>query len=234
MHKHLLLLAALLPIALLSCRKMVDPDNPEEDQPTQKTYTCEPVDLGLSVKWGRTNLGAVSANQPGDYFAWGETLAKDVYSWTVYRWCDGKMRALNKYNTYKPYGVVDNLLTLEGADDAASVLLGGDWRMPTSREIDELVATRDNPGFAWEWKKLKDHYGWSVTNLESGNSIFLPAGGLVNANTIQDEGSYGFYWSCSLEKALPENAWCLYMSNSAAVKSDNFRCFGLSIRPVLP
>ena len=234
MHRYHFLLAALLPIAFLSCQKMVDPENPEEEQPTPKTYTCEPIDLGLSVKWGRTNLGAVSANEPGDYFAWGETETKDIYSWRVYRWCDGKMQALTKYNTFKPYGTVDNLLILDGADDVAKVLLGEGWRMPTSREIDELIATQKDPSFRWEWKKLKDHYGWSVTNLESGNSIFLPAGGLMNANVLQDEGTFGFYWSCSLEKALPENAWCLYMSNTIAVKDDSFRCYGLSIRPVLP
>ena len=34
------------------------------------------VDLGLGVKWATVNLGALSPEQGGDYFAWGETEPK--------------------------------------------------------------------------------------------------------------------------------------------------------------
>ena len=36
-------------------------------------------------------------------------------------------------------GVVDNKIFLELSDDAANVNWGGKWRMPTTREFEELV-----------------------------------------------------------------------------------------------
>ena len=38
------------------------------------------VDLGLSVKWARCNIGAFSPEQYGSYFAWGETSTKSSYT----------------------------------------------------------------------------------------------------------------------------------------------------------
>lgn len=72
----------------------------------------EAVDLGLSVKWASCNVGASEPEEYGDYFAWGETVSKEEYSWATYKW---------------------------NADDAASVHWGGKWRMPTAQEWDELL-----------------------------------------------------------------------------------------------
>lgn len=47
------------------------------------------VDLGLSVKWATCNVGATKPEEPGDYFAWGETEPKDYYDWSNYKWCNG-------------------------------------------------------------------------------------------------------------------------------------------------
>lgn len=46
---------------------------------------CELVDLGLSVKWAVCNVGASTPYEDGDYFAWGETAAKSVFSWNTYK-----------------------------------------------------------------------------------------------------------------------------------------------------
>ena len=42
------------------------------------------VDLGLSVKWARCNLGATAPEETGDYFAWGEVAPKSCYDWATY------------------------------------------------------------------------------------------------------------------------------------------------------
>lgn len=56
------------------------------------SYAGEPVpqavDLGLSVKWADRNLGAASPLEAGDYYAFGETAAKDYYDWDTYIHCD--------------------------------------------------------------------------------------------------------------------------------------------------
>lgn len=44
----------------------------------------EYVDLGLSVKWATCNVGADTPEDYGDYFAWGETSSKDIYSSKTY------------------------------------------------------------------------------------------------------------------------------------------------------
>ena len=42
------------------------------------------VDLGLSVKWAKYNLGATHGEKAidwfGDYYAWGETELKSIYT----------------------------------------------------------------------------------------------------------------------------------------------------------
>ena len=92
--------------------------------------THEAVDLGLSVKWATCNVGADTPEGYGDYFAWGETSPKSTYNASTYLWCNGSITALTKYNT------VDNKIVLDLADDAAHVIWGDSWRMPTNAELE--------------------------------------------------------------------------------------------------
>lgn len=43
----------------------------------------EYVDLGLSVKWATCNVGAQTPEEYGEYYAWGETRPKTIYTWKV-------------------------------------------------------------------------------------------------------------------------------------------------------
>lgn len=54
--------------------------------PTPPAQEAEYVDLGLSVKWASCNLGANSPEQPGDYYAWGETAPKEDYGMDTYKY----------------------------------------------------------------------------------------------------------------------------------------------------
>ncbi len=44
------------------------------------------VDLGLSVKWATCNIGASTSADPGDYFAWGDTVAVNKTKNYVYKY----------------------------------------------------------------------------------------------------------------------------------------------------
>ena len=95
------------------------------------------VDLGLpsGLLWATCNEGADSPEEYGGYFAWGETETKDTYSWNNY--AHGAENALTKYCTLSSHGnngFTDNLTTLDSGDDAATVLWGADWRIPTKAE----------------------------------------------------------------------------------------------------
>ncbi|MBP5715572.1 MAG: M56 family metallopeptidase, partial [Bacteroidales bacterium] len=96
------------------------------------------VDLGLSVKWATMNIGANNPEDYGDYFAWGETSAKETYSIANYKHVNPADSTLTKYCINAEYGKVDNRVLLDEIDDAAAANWGGNWRMPTFLEWSEL------------------------------------------------------------------------------------------------
>ena len=97
------------------------------------------VDLGLSVLWGTFDLGATKYLERGDVFAWGETTTKDSYEWSTYKWCLGSDESIFKYSLSVDTPQADGKTSLDPADDAAHVILGGKWRMPTAAEFLELL-----------------------------------------------------------------------------------------------
>ena len=200
---------------------------------TTKEFGFAAIDMGLSVKWANANLGANEPWDFGDYYAWGETETKENYSWGTYKWCNGDYNNLTKYNTDSSYGTVDKKTVLEAEDDVAHVKLGGNWRMPTSNEVVELISTRDDASYQWEWKSINGHNGWLVTYLVNNNSIFLPAAGCRDVADLHDVGSYGYYWSSSLYTGNPYGAYGLgFFSDFVNRYFINRRCYGFSVRPV--
>ena len=185
------------------------------------------VDLGLSVKWATCNVGANNPEDYGDYFAWGETTTKDTYKWSTYKWCNGSSSTLTKYcnnSSYGNNGFTDNKTQLELSDDAARANWGGSWRMPTDAEWEELINN-----CTWTWTTQNGKNGYKVTSKSNGNSIFLPASSLDKA------GSYGNYWSSSLNTDYPYGAWCVYFYSSSESRSSYaYRYNGRSVRPVCP
>ncbi|MBQ1731280.1 MAG: hypothetical protein II037_03630, partial [Bacteroidales bacterium] len=84
------------------------------------------VDLGLpsGTRWATCNVGASSPEGYGTYFAWGETFNKAMYDWDTYIYYNGS--SFTKYNDS------DNLVVIQPSDDAATIIWGEGWRMPTS------------------------------------------------------------------------------------------------------
>jgi len=160
----------------------------------------EAVDLGLSVKWANMNVGASKESGFGSYFAWGETKPKTYYSWDTYSLSRGDTKFLLKYSFN------DRKTRLVPADDAACANWGGEWRMPTVEEYDELV----NPdNCEWEWTNKDGVNGYKVTGKKTGNSIFLPITGFRFYEGVQFRAIRGIYWSSSLYSGNPNKAWCL-------------------------
>ena len=193
---------------------------------TGATSTYEAVDLGLSVKWATFNVGATKPEEYGGYYAWGETEEKDTYNWSTYKWCNGSYYTQTKYCTDSYYGTVDNKTVLDPEDDVAHVKWGGSWRMPTKAEQDEL---RTN--CTWTWTTQNGVKGYKVTGT-NGNSIFLPAAGNRYGAYLYDSGSYGRYWSSSLDVGSSYNAYYLYFDSGHYGWGSNNRYIGQSVRPV--
>ena len=184
------------------------------------------VDMGLSVKWAVCNVCATEASEYGDYFAWGETSPKlrESYQWHSYKWRQSQSpHALTKYN------VSDGKTILDASDDAAHINWGGVWRTPTDEEIQELLSNR----CTWHWTSQNNVDGYLVKNPRTGNSIFLPASGVSGGDFV---GLNGYYLTSTLNSSYPGSvrAYGVYFDSKNLKRSDEERCYGHSVRPVLP
>ena len=185
-------------------------------QPGEHGY----VDLGLpsGLKWATCNVGANAPEDYGYYFAWGEVEPKITYNWDTYKYYDDSN--LTKYTSN------DSKTVLDPEDDVATVNWGGAWRMPTKAEQDEL---RNN--CTWDWITQNGVNGYKVTG-PNGNSIFLPAAGSMHVGGLDADGSWGYYWSSSLNTGNPNVAYRVYFYSDYVDWYNYTRYYGFTVRPV--
>ena len=142
----------------------------------QNTYNVHLIDLGLpsGTLWADRNVGADSPEGYGDYFRFGETTP---------------------YTEDSPFYEYDEIEgDIAGTDkDAANAILGEGFRLPTIKQLRELITERSH-----EWTEVGGVNGVKVTG-PNGNTIFLPAAGFRNEfnGSIAFVGSDGYYWSAS-------------------------------------
>jgi hypothetical protein len=164
------------------------------------------VDLGLSVKWATCNIGAENPEDYGNYYAWGETSTKSIYT-------------ADKCETWERE--IDNI---KGTNcDVAHVKWGGSWRMPTKEEFDELREKCN-----WKWTGS----GYEVTG-PNGNSIYLPATGYRGGETLNGDGLDGSYWSSTPVSESTHGAYCLRFGSGVLGTNWEDRGYGCTVRPVL-
>lgn len=178
------------------------------------------VDLGLpsNLLWAKANVGAEAAYESGDYFAWGETSSKSVYSYDTYKW---------QYPSYKYY-YQDGKHTLEAEDDVATVKWGDGCRMPSTTEFIEL-----HENCNWSWlSNYQGACGYLVTGI-NGNSVFFPATGFYDDYGF-NENSGGYYWSRSHDGITSDGyAYFLLFSEYYCNTKYSFeRWHGNTVRPV--
>lgn len=225
--KTKLFLMAFIVFAVLGC----NPDTPNSPQEgTHKGHTY--VDLGLSVKWATYNVGATKPEEAGDYFAFGETETKEHYDKYTHKWYDSSSNQLTKYCTSSEYGIVDNKTTLEPDDDAATVNWGGKWRIPTKQDWDELLMNS-----VTYWCSYNGVYGYKITSVQNGNSIFLPAAGKIQTDEMSFKNEYGFYRTSTLDTEEDPGGLCAYyfiFNSKEHLWSGDSRPWGIPIRAVCP
>ena len=217
----------------------------ENVEKTEKAINTEYVDLGLKsgTLWAKCNIGAENETDYGVYFQWGDIsgvsgslvgkYSDKNYSWATYKYCNGSYNTLTKYNTSTSYGEnPDNITVLETVDDAATQIMGGDWRMPTSDEFYELLSGTTN-----EWVTNYNDTGVSgrkfTSKTDESKYIFIPAAGYCRNGSVDRVGSGGYVWSSSLSTSSPNNAWSLYFySGDCDMSSGINRSDGRSVRGV--
>ena len=168
------------------------------------------VDLGLpsGLKWATCNVGASKPEDYGNYYAWGETATKSVYT------------EENSRTLYKTMSDISGNATY----DAARANWGGSWRMPTKAEIEELLNN-----CTWTWTTQNGVNGMRVTG-PNGNSIFLPATGYYQGSS-RYSGS-GYYWSSTPYESATSPAYFLYFNSGSRHVGWYERDYGRTVRPV--
>lgn len=138
------------------------------------------VDLALTsgTLWSCTNLGASKPEEVGDYYAWGETTTKEKFTQNNYLYYN--------YNSGYPYYSSIGANISGTMYDAATVNWRDDWRMPTKKEMQELLNE-----CTWTWTTRNGVAGYEVTG-SNNNSIFLPFAPVKNGS---EYGSVTYYRS---------------------------------------
>ena len=196
----------------------------------------EYVDLGLpsGLKWAKCNVGAEKETDYGYYFQWGDTVNKGNSDciWASYKY--GDCSKFSKYNTSTAFGETpDNKTILDIKDDAATHIMGGDWRMPTQNEFQELLDNTDN-----EWIENFNESGVNgrkfTSRIDTSKYIFIPASGSRLGSLSAYQSSLGFVWSSSLYTSNPNCAWNLYFdSDDIATDDHDYRNYGHVVRGVM-
>lgn len=201
----------------------------------------ESVDLGLSVKWASFNLGASKPEDVGYYYQYAGT--RDVSDTSIdLQWSNcphhigsnnetgwTKYCHLDSPSYWSGKGSPDNKTVLEPEDDAAYVVLGGKWRIPTIEEFEELIENCDA-----KWDTLNGVKGIWFTSKKEGytdKKIFLPISGYRFESGFWDK-NYGFYRSSSLHPNTPCSTDILYFHDASVTTILQNRYHGQPVRPV--
>lgn len=187
--------------------------NSPERPPVSKPEAAEAVDLGLSVKWASCNVGATKAGETGAFLAWGEKEEKGLYNWSTYfdANCERPLESISGMPDY----------------DVAAAEWGGEWRMPTFNEMQELISK-----CTWAWTEQDGVKGYVVSGA-NGQSIFLPAAGTRQGADLYLAGSYGAYLTGTRDINNHFYAYTLvFQPNGEHWIENNLRDYGQSIRPV--
>jgi hypothetical protein len=98
--------------------------------------------------------------------------------------------------------------------------------MPSQEQIQEL---RDK--CSWQWTQLNGVKGRLFTG-PNGNTLFLPAAGGYWGDSLSDAGSWGVYWSRTLNSSAPIYSYYLFFYSGDVFWHDSSRSNGHTVRAV--
>lgn len=194
-----------------------------------REHSGKAIDLGLSVKWANCDLGSQQPEIPGKQFSWAEVSPTSD----------------NVYFTFdKNEGAPFVMSDISATDyDAAHVIWGGSWRMPTRDEWDELFSkcTVEEMDSVYLYQGRQEiTRGLKITGPNK-NIIFLPKNKYYGGGTYGSAGSslsWGnwesqslfYYWSSTATKGMTKNAEAVKGRGNYFINTDTQ--YGFCIRPV--
>ena len=167
------------------------------------------VDMGLSVKWCKSNFGSDNEADYGGYYTFGDLTgvqnSTDITDYTV---------DTNIYQT---------------ANDVAYATYGNS-AIPTADQFAELFA------LSHTWTTRTNSAGETVKGVEftakNGNKLFLPAAGSRSGNTVNDAGDLCNYGTSSVNGTASQFGISYTFGNNINEHGTSPRFTGLSIRPI--
>ena len=181
-----------------------------------RTFTTAPadfnpdtdlVDLGLSTKWAKYNVGASDEKQLGGLFGFGDMT--------------GFQTSIN----LEDYASADIYKTDR---DVANKVYGSWVTMPTIDEFEELFTECKK-----EWvEDTQNHVAGYKFTGPNGNSIFLPAAGTRTQGNVSGEGLNGYYLSGSINATDNRFAMAYSFDLNSARRTTTPVYQALAIRPV--
>lgn len=191
------------------------------DNDEQEEENLDYVDLGLSVKWAKANVGASSPEKSGGFYSWSETSTKSKYWRENYSFCN------NNSNVYI-FEYTNPLANIAGTKyDIATKVMGEGWRMPTRDEALELIYS-----CTWKQEIVNGIKGAKITG-PNGKSIFIPNTGYKKQDK-DASGATNLWTSESIGKS-DETAYtiCTSPSMNTEPKLDIiWKAWGLPVRAV--
>lgn len=199
------------------------------------TKEHEYVDLGLpsGLKWAKCNVGAKTETDYGDYFMWGSVTPNNdtLCDWEHAPFNNGSSDYNEEYFTSHKSEWLDGEDNLKPEFDAATQIMGDEWRMPTKAEFDELLSSTTN-----EW--ITDYKGTGVngrkftSKTDTSKYIFIPAAGYCDYGSVNVGGRHGYVWSSSLSTSYHGDAWYLGFYSGDCYMLSSYRYNGRSVRGV--
>lgn len=163
------------------------------------------VDLGLSTKWAKYNVGATSETEIGGLFGFGDMIG---------------------FNTSIDPANFASADIYKTANDLVFNVFEGKATMPTIAEFEELFALCTR-----EWTEVEGVAGYKFTG-PNGNSIFMPAAGSRTQAAVTGAGAEGYYLSGSINVSDNQFAMSYHFTNAIATRATTPVYQALAVRAV--
>lgn len=205
----------------------------EDDEVTIEKISIDYVDLGLpsGTLWATKNIGAQHSTQRGYYFSWGNlegyvaSYTEGDYQGTIV----GYSFIQDNYELTSGYQLSESISV---ENDAAYDNLGGEWRIPSDTQFQELI---DNCTITWVTRNGIP--GKLFTSNINGRTLFIVNNGYGNATTLDSPMYQAAYWTnvedeVNTNKALAFALSTSILPNLTTIHPEEKR-FGFGIRPVI-
>lgn len=185
--------------------------NPKDldNENTTEIIPSDLIDMGTSVLWRSSNLGAEKGFEEGDYFSWGALNSAEYFGSDVWGYKQVIKKNISGIHEF----------------DAAQSILGEGYRIPTVKEWEELMRVCD---FKSRTVSIKGRKYAKLVSSITNKQLLLPIIGHIEADMCQNE--YAQYWTAEQSTGKSAHICQIHENNLDMTYAPKW-C-GFPIRPV--